>query len=71
MVNVQIIYFESQMLFKAYVGAYCIAGHHSGLPDGGTPGDSAGVVYPRKYGDYAVTIHQKQIPETVEVSRKI
>ncbi len=30
-----------------------------------------GVIYPRKYQDYAVTVHEEQIPETVEVSRKI
>lgn len=29
------------------------------------------VVYPRQYKDYTVTIHEEQIPETVEVSRKI
>lgn len=29
------------------------------------------VVYPRKYQDYIVTIHEDQIPEMVEVSRKI
>ncbi len=30
-----------------------------------------GVEYPRKYSDYTVTISNKDIPETVEVSRKI
>lgn len=30
-----------------------------------------GVEYPRKYKDYAVTIHEDQIPETVEMLRKI
>lgn len=30
-----------------------------------------GVEYPRKYSDYTVTISHKDIPETVEVSRKI
>jgi CRISPR-associated protein Csd2 len=30
-----------------------------------------GVVYPRQYKDYSVTIHKEQIPESVEVSRKI
>lgn len=29
------------------------------------------VVYSRKYKDYSVTIDEKQIPETVEISRKI
>lgn len=29
------------------------------------------VVYPRKYQDYEVLIHQDQIPETVEMTRKI
>lgn len=29
------------------------------------------VLYPRKYQDYEVTIHEEQIPETVEVIRKI
>lgn len=29
------------------------------------------VLYPRKYQDYMVEIHQEQIPNTVEVSRKI
>lgn len=29
------------------------------------------VVYPRKYQDYEVTIHKEQIPETVEMIRKI
>lgn len=29
------------------------------------------VVYPRKYTDYSVTIHRDQVPETVEVTRKI
>ena len=29
------------------------------------------VVYPRKYQDYTVTIHEEQIPDTVEVQRKI
>ncbi len=29
------------------------------------------VIYPRKYQDYEVAIHEKQIPETVEVIRKI
>lgn len=30
-----------------------------------------GVLYPRQYKDYTVIIHEDQIPETVEVSRKI
>lgn len=30
-----------------------------------------GVEYPRQYGDYEVTIHRENIPDTVEVSRKI
>ena len=30
-----------------------------------------GVVYPRQYRDYSVTIHEDQIPDTVEISRKI
>lgn len=30
-------------LCKNLYGAYCIAGHHSGLPDGGTVGDAAGM----------------------------
>ena len=30
-----------------------------------------GVSYPRKYQDYIVTIHKEQIPDTVEVQRKI
>ena len=30
-----------------------------------------GVVYPRKYQDYVLTIHEDAIPETVEMSRKI
>lgn len=30
-----------------------------------------GIVYPRKYQDYSVTIHENRIPETVEISRKI
>lgn len=29
------------------------------------------VIYPRKYQDYIVEIHSEQIPETVEVTRKI
>ncbi len=29
------------------------------------------VLYPRKYQDYEVTVHEEQIPETVEVIRKI
>lgn len=29
------------------------------------------ILYPRKYQDYEVTIHEEQIPETVEVIRKI
>lgn len=29
------------------------------------------VIYPRKYTDYSVTIHRDQVPETVEVTRKI
>ncbi len=29
------------------------------------------VEYPRKYQDYSLTIHKEQIPETVEVTRKI
>ena len=29
------------------------------------------VDYPRKYGDYTISIHEEQIPETVEVRRKI
>lgn len=29
------------------------------------------VIYPRQYKDYTVTIHEDQIPETVEVTRKI
>ena len=29
------------------------------------------VDYPRKYGDYTISIHEEQIPETVEVIRKI
>ena len=30
-----------------------------------------GVEYPRKYQDYSVTIHREQIPESVEIQRKI
>ena len=30
-----------------------------------------GVSYPRKYQDYIVMIHKEQIPDTVEVQRKI
>lgn len=30
-----------------------------------------GILYPRKYQDYEVTVHKEQIPETVEVTRKI
>ena len=30
-----------------------------------------GILYPRKYQDYEVTVHEDQIPETVEVIRKI
>mgnify|MGYP001850854733 CR=1 FL=1 len=30
-----------------------------------------GVSYPRKYQDYIVTIHKEQIPDTVEMQRKI
>ena len=29
------------------------------------------VLYPRKYQDYTVTIHKEQIPDTVEVQRRI
>ena len=29
------------------------------------------ILYPRKYQDYEVTVHEEQIPETVEVIRKI
>ncbi|MFQ7182298.1 Uncharacterised protein [Hungatella hathewayi] len=29
------------------------------------------VDYPRKYGDYTISVHEEQIPETVEVIRKI
>ena len=29
------------------------------------------VLYPRKYQDYEVTIHEEQIPESVEMIRKI
>lgn len=29
------------------------------------------VIYPRKYQDYEVTVHKEQIPETVEMIRKI
>lgn len=30
-----------------------------------------GIMYPRKYADYSVVIHDEMIPESVEVSRKI
>ena len=30
-----------------------------------------GILYPRKYQDYEVTVHKEQIPETVEVIRRI
>lgn len=30
-----------------------------------------GILYPRKYQDYEVTVHEGQIPDTVEVIRKI
>ena len=30
-----------------------------------------GVIYPRKYQDYEVKIHEEQIPDTVEMTRKI
>lgn len=30
-----------------------------------------GVIYPRSYQDYELHIHEEQIPETVEISRKI
>jgi len=30
-----------------------------------------GVVYPRQYKDYSITIHKEQIPESVEILRKI
>ena len=29
------------------------------------------VLYPRKYSDYCVEVHEEKIPDTVEVSRKI
>ena len=29
------------------------------------------IIYPRKYQDYQVKIHNEQIPDTVEVIRKI
>ena len=29
------------------------------------------VIYPRKYKDYSVTIHEDQIPDSVEISREI
>lgn len=29
------------------------------------------VIYPRKYQDYEIIIHEEQIPETVEMIRKI
>ena len=29
------------------------------------------VIYPRKYQDYQVSVHSEQIPDTVEVIRKI
>ena len=29
------------------------------------------VLYPRQYRDYSVTIHEGQIPQSVEISRKI
>lgn len=34
--------FRQKNPIAAYCGAYCISGHHSGLLDGGTPGDSGG-----------------------------
>ena len=29
------------------------------------------VIYPRKYSDYTVSVHEEQIPDSVEVSRKM
>ena len=29
------------------------------------------IIYPRQYKDYSVTIHEDQIPDSVEISRKI
>ncbi len=29
------------------------------------------VIYPRKYSDYTVAVHEEQIPDSVEVSRKM
>lgn len=30
-----------------------------------------GIVYPRKYQDYEIQIHEEQIPDTIEMTRKI
>lgn len=47
---------------------YCIAGHHSGLPDGGTKGDGAGMKtlhgrLKRSCGDFSVYESELDVPE--------
>ena len=48
-------------------GAYCISGHHSGLLDGGTVGDSAGEAtlmgrMKKRLDDYSAFQHEVEIP---------
>ena len=58
-----------------YIGAYCIAGHHSGLPDGGTVEDQAGEStfrgrMEKELDDYHVYQEEIQIPEFSNIPLK-
>lgn len=65
---------EAQDKYKNAVGllmAYCIAGHHSGLPDGGSMGDTPDLStlqgrLKRTTEDYSVYKHELQIPQIAE-----
>lgn len=53
---------------KNYLAAYCVAGHHAGLPDGGTQADTADAKtlsgrLKKKVEDYSEFKNEIQIPE--------
>lgn len=53
---------------KNILASYCVAGHHSGLPDGGSDGDSAGEPtlkgrMKKELEDYGAFLDEVEIPE--------
>lgn len=61
-------------LFSKYImAAYCVAGHHAGLPDGGTKGDAGATLYGRigkEVEDYNAYHNEIKMPEFPDVPLK-